>query len=159
MAVRCCCAFPITKLRRPSTVSATTIRSPGSDSRNMKCGPGPRRLAPRNSTACKRNCRHRPPLRRERTPPYARPRLYIAAGGSLCSSPLSLSQAASSSPTTFGVHPLFDCLPPSSPPPALSCFAAALLRLPLHLQSCVCFLWERFTCRSPTERRSRLLIL
>ena len=51
----------MTKLRRRSTVSATTIRSPGSDSRNMKCGPGPRRLAPRNWTACKRTCQLPPP--------------------------------------------------------------------------------------------------
>ena len=39
-----------------STVSVTTIRSRGLGSRNMKCGPGPRRVAPRNSTACKRTC-------------------------------------------------------------------------------------------------------
>ena len=64
----------------------------------MKCGPGPRRLAPRNWTACKRTCQHSPLPRMERTLPRVRPRLSIAAAGNLCSSRPSRLPPASSSP-------------------------------------------------------------
>ena len=80
-----CCEFPMTKRRRRSTVSATTIRTRGSDSRNMNCGPGPRRLVPRTWTACKRTCHPPPPFRMERMSPRVRPRLSIAAARNLCS--------------------------------------------------------------------------